>query len=376
MAFETIKIPSASVGNQAHIHLHRFGPLGVKGVKKVYIQAGLHADEHPGLLVAQHLLRHLEQLDQQNALKAEIVLVPFANPVGLRQKTFGHLVGRCDWHTGQNFNRHMAIDPQQVEASLAPSFGSDAIENDRLMRLGLKHLVAQRHDDFEINSLHKILLSQSIDAHYVLDLHCDDVALPHVFYGLHQQEMGQTLAQCLGFTICLEEDVTGTVAFDGTHTQPWVNMQNYHAQPVFSTPCFAATLELRGRSDVDPKLAEQDCLGILDFLAHEHLIERIPSPKKPIALKPCRVDQVRMVKATASGIITYRSKLGETLKAGEAFADLVLVDHPKAKSIPILAPCNGYLFSQTGQFFITKGDTVAMLSTQEQHIQAGTQLAF
>ena len=83
-----------------------------------------------------------------------------------------------------------------------------------------------------------------------------------------------------------------------------------------------------------------------------------------------------MVKATASGIITYRSKLGETLKAGEAFADLVLVDHPKAKSIPILAPCNGYLFSQTGQFFITKGDTVAMLSTQEQHIQAGTQLAF
>ena len=164
MAFETIKIPSASVGNQAHIHLHRFGPKGVKGVKKVYIQAGLHADEHPGLLVAQHLLRHLEQLDQQNALKAEIVLVPFANPVGLRQKTFGHLVGRCDWHTGQNFNRHMAIDPQQVEASLAPSFGSDAIENDRLMRLGLKHLVAQRHDDFEINSLHKILLSQSIDA--------------------------------------------------------------------------------------------------------------------------------------------------------------------------------------------------------------------
>ena len=90
MAFETIKIPSASVGNQAHIHLHRFGPKGVKGVKKVYIQAGLHADEHPGLLVAQHLLRHLEQLDQQNALKAEIVLVPFANPVGLRQKTFGH----------------------------------------------------------------------------------------------------------------------------------------------------------------------------------------------------------------------------------------------------------------------------------------------
>jgi len=59
MAFETIKLPTASVGNQTHIHLHRFGP---SGGKKVYIQAGLHADEYPGLLVAQHLLRHLNSL--------------------------------------------------------------------------------------------------------------------------------------------------------------------------------------------------------------------------------------------------------------------------------------------------------------------------
>ena len=120
----------------------------LKVLKSLYSGGFACGRTQSGLLVAQHLLRHLEQLDQQNALKAEIFLVPFANPVGLRQKTFGHLVGRCDWHTGQNFNRHMAIDPQQVEVSLAPSFGSDAIENDRLMRLGLKHLVAQRHDDF------------------------------------------------------------------------------------------------------------------------------------------------------------------------------------------------------------------------------------
>ena len=70
--------------------------------------------------------------------------------------------------------------------------------------------MSQRSDDFEINSLHKILRSHSIDAHYVLDLHCDDVALPHVFYGVHQQQMGKALANALGFPICLEEDVTGT----------------------------------------------------------------------------------------------------------------------------------------------------------------------
>ncbi len=46
MAFETIKLPTASVGNQTHIHLHRFGP---SGGKKVYIQAGagIVADSNP-----------------------------------------------------------------------------------------------------------------------------------------------------------------------------------------------------------------------------------------------------------------------------------------------------------------------------------------
>jgi predicted deacylase len=373
MAFETIKLPTASVGNQAHIHLHRFGP---SGGKKVYIQAGLHADEYPGMLVAQHLLRHLEQLDQQSAIKAEILLVPFANPVGLRQRSFGHVIGRCDWHTGQNFNRNMAINPDQVITTLSDSFGDDSIVNDRIMREGLKHLVSQRTDDFEINSLHKALLSYSIDAHYVLDLHCDDVALPHVFYGTHQQDAGKALAHAMGFEICLEEDVTGTVAFDGTHTQPWVTIENHLDRNVFSQPCFAATLELRGKNDVSPELAEKDCLGILDFLAHENLIHRIPTPQKPVQLRQLGVDQVRMVKASISGIVTYRSKLGDTLKAGEPFADIVLLDSPIAKSIPILSPCDGYLFSATGHYFTTKGDTIAMLATNEQQSKAGTQLAF
>ena len=373
MTFETIKLPTASVGSQAHINVHRFGP---SGGKKVYIQAGLHADEHPGLLVAQHLLRHLELLEKQGALKAEIVLVPFANPIGLRQRSFGHVVGRCDWHTGQNFNRNMAINTDQVMATLSDSFGDDLIENDQIMRAGLRTLVSQRTDDFEINSLHKALLLHSIDAHYVLDLHCDDVALPHIFYGVHQAETGAVLANAMGFSICLEEDVTGTVAFDGTHTQPWVNMEKHLGRPVFSKPCFAATLELRGRGDVSPELAEQDCLGILDFLTNENLIDRVPTPQKPVELKQLGVDQVKMVRASISGIVTYRSKLGATLKAGEPFADIVFLDSPTAKSVPILAPCDGYLFSATGHYFTTKGDTIAMLATTEQQNKAGTQLAF
>jgi hypothetical protein len=44
--------------------------------------------------------------------------------------------------------------------------------------------------------------------------------------------------------------------------------------------------------------------------------------------------------------------------------------------MPICAPCDGYLFSITGHHFITKGDTLAMLATDELQNKAGTQLAF
>jgi predicted deacylase len=48
------------------ISLH-YGPAGTG--RKVFIQASLHADEVPGLLVAHHLRRRLGELDAQGALR-------------------------------------------------------------------------------------------------------------------------------------------------------------------------------------------------------------------------------------------------------------------------------------------------------------------
>ena len=100
------------------------------------------------------------------------------------------------------------------------------------------------------------------------------------------------------------------------------------------------------------------------------------APQNPFKLKQLGVGQVKMVNALISGIVTYRSKLGDTLKAGAPFADVVLLDSPTAQSIPIVVPCNGVLFSITGHHFVAKGHTIAMLATDEQQIKVGTQLTF
>ncbi len=374
MALNNLTLPAAHAGQHTELLVHHFGP---KDGQKVYIQAGLHADEHPGLLVAQHLIAQLSALEANSQLKAHFVVVPFANPVGLRQRSFGRLIGRCDWHTGQNFNRGMSIDREFFSADFVENFTDDPETNDRKMRLALRQFVDQRETGFEIESLHRLLLSQSIDAHYVIDLHCDVVALPHVFYGTHQSDDGQLLAECLNFPVCLEEDVTGTVAFDATHTQPWVLTAQQPSAPVFHQPCFAATVELRGNGDVCDDLARQDCSGLLTFFSAKKLITGWQAnPTGHIKRTTLGVDQVKLINATAPGIITYQCQLNDQVKQGEKLAEIVLLDKASPTRIEVIAPCDGLVFSQTNEFYVSPGQTVAMLATEERQSKAGSQLSF
>ena len=55
---QRIPLPSPAPGSRRHLLLHRYGTAEAR--PKAYIQASLHADETPGMLVAHHLLRRLD----------------------------------------------------------------------------------------------------------------------------------------------------------------------------------------------------------------------------------------------------------------------------------------------------------------------------
>ena len=62
--------------------------FGVPGAgPKATLQAALHADEVPGLLVAHHLRERLSALEAEGRIRGEVVLVPVANPIGLTQRS-------------------------------------------------------------------------------------------------------------------------------------------------------------------------------------------------------------------------------------------------------------------------------------------------
>ena len=74
-------------GTETAITAFCYGP--VQGVRKVYVQASLHADELPGSLAAWQLCERLQALELQERIRAQIVVVPLCNPLGLRQKLLG-----------------------------------------------------------------------------------------------------------------------------------------------------------------------------------------------------------------------------------------------------------------------------------------------
>lgn len=371
MKVRRIPLTAPAPGHERHLTVHEFGA----GEHIAYIQAGLHADEWPGLLVVQHLLEKLAQLEQAGKILQTIRVVPYANPLGMNQRLFGVFPGRYDMVTGQNFNRGMALSAEELVARVEPQLTDDAEANDRRVRAELRALVNEKTTEYEVHALHKALLSESIDATVMLDLHCDFGAMPYLFYGKHQVEQGQALAHCLGFPLSLEEDVRGTVAFDGTHTQPWVVLSDQTSAPL-ARPCFAATLELRGVRDVDDAFAQRDAEGLLAFLEHQGFITDSGAEPQPMDGTPERfdVEQVKLVQSAANGILVHHMPLGSRVRQGEHIADIVLLDREAPQRVAVEAPVGGLLFNLSHTYLVHPGATLAMIASDEAVGEPGAQL--
>ena len=84
---QEVPLLSPSIGSHKTLVAFHYGPANA--ARKVYIQASLHAEELPGMLVAHHLKTQLAQADAEGRLDARVVLVPVANPIGLSQRAYG-----------------------------------------------------------------------------------------------------------------------------------------------------------------------------------------------------------------------------------------------------------------------------------------------
>ena len=345
--------PIATEDNVATFQLTSFHFGSAGSGKKVYIQASLHADEVPAMLVAHVLKRELERLEREGRIRGEIILVPAANPIGLSQVVQGIPFGRFDLANGINFNRaykHVAAD---LKASLVGRLGADAAANVALIREHARRSIAAWETENATHDLKKTLLGMAIDADVMLDLHCDNEAVLHLYTGTPLADVVRPLAALLGAHATLLARESGGEPFDEACSRLWWDLADAFPDAAIPMACIGVTVELRGEMDVRYELAEQDARALLQFLARQEVLDNALAPLPPLVAEPTPLEGVEPIAAPHSGVLVFLRKLGEWVQAGDALADIV---NPVSGQVTTLrCTQSGVLFASTAHRHLLRG---------------------
>jgi predicted deacylase len=348
------KHPIAIEDNVATFQLTSFH-FGTPGSgKKAYIQAALHADEVPAMLVAHHLRGELERLEAAGRIRGEVILVPAANPIGLSQAIQGAPFGRFDLHTGVNFNRAYKHVADELKLKLAGRLGPDAAANVALVRQHARDAVADWEPLDNAGALKKILLSMAIDADIMLDLHCDNEAVLHLYAGAPLAEAVAPLSALMQAHALLLSLESGGEPFDEACSRLWWELAAHFGPQVSIPPaCVAVTVELRGENDVNHAYARQDAQALLQYLAHAGVLDIPLDPLPEPRCAPTPLEGVEPIRAPHSGVLVFLKKLGDKVAAGEPIAELV--NPVSGKVTPVAATHAGVFFASTAHRHLLRG---------------------
>lgn len=363
---QIIDLPAMSPGAQRRIKAHRYGSKGAR--PKAYLQASLHADEIPGMLAAHHLLRLLDESDAKGDILGEIIVVPVANPIGAGQVLNSHFVGRYDFRSGLNFNRRWPDLSQGLAEKVAGKLGKDSKANIEIVRQAMGETVEGLYSLGENPSLRKELVRLAYDSDYVLDLHCDDEALLHLYTTKTYWPNVIDLAGDVGaHAVMLSED-SGVGSFDETFYTPWLRLQEtVGADYPLPPPCLTATVEFRGQADVYDEFAKADARALFNFLTRRGLI-RGTAPEAPVfAGDVADLEECEILRAPKAGVIAYRKRPGDRVKKGDLIAEIVdpMADDPSAARTEVRCQASGLMLSRKAMKAIGAGDGMGMIVGQE-----------
>jgi predicted deacylase len=316
MGTKTIKqhvIPASSLANARTLTEIRYGDQ--KAVNKAYIQAGLHADEAPGFLVMHHLINLLDSADAAGKIDGHILLVPVANPIGISQWRDERLQGRFDFFDSINFNRRHLDITVQIAKRVKNRLQDSPRENVTLIRKTAGKVLGSLAPRDEAAYLKHLLLTLAVDADVVLDLHCDDQALIHVYLGTPLWPEAADLSAQLGAEVTLLAEDSGVTPFDEACSRTWWNLAEKYPDYPIPSACLAATVELRGISDVSHARGAQDAGNIFLFLQRRGLIQGVPPEVPPLRNQATPLRGVEHIKAQAPGVVVFLKKPGDRILA-------------------------------------------------------------
>lgn len=362
MQHHTHQLLSPVPGTARCVHSFHYGPQN--GAGKVYIQASLHADELPGMLVAWHLKQRMAELDNAGRLLGEVVVVPVANPIGLEQVLMDTPLGRYELESGQNFNRGFVDLGQHVGDEIEARLTQDASRNRELVRDSLLAALNAQTATTQLHSLRLTLQRLACDADMVLDLHCDFESVEHLYTTPEAWPKVEPLSRYLGAQASLLATDSGGQSFDECFTLVWWQLQQRFGER-FPIPMgsFSVTLELRGQGDVNHSLASRDCQAIINYLIDFGLIDGERQMPPELLYPATPLAAVEPVATPVGGLLVFCAMPGEHVDAGQLIAEII---DPISDAVTSVHALNaGLLYARSLRRMATAGMVIAHVAGKQ-----------
>lgn len=323
---DEIEILPGSFGTSRRLHVHRFGDPAAG--PKAYVQASLHADETPAMLAAHHLLHRLAAANRAGDILGQVIVVPFANPIGLSQRMLNVHLGRGDLGGGGNFNRMFPdLAPAAIER-VRSRLGQDAKSNDRVIRSALRDAAADLTAHSELEALKIALLKLAADADIVLDLHSHYEGVTYLYCNGAGWPKAEDLSALVQSRATLVATGGAGMSFDEACDTPWVRIKEAYPDAPIDHGCLSVTLEYRGQADVSDELAAFDAEALVRFLQRRGVLAGDPGDLPAPLCEGTPAEAVDHVRAPVPGIIVHKVGLGDRVTAGQVVAEIVSPEAP------------------------------------------------
>jgi len=358
-------LPSATPGTQRILKAHHFGEAGAR--PKMYFQAGLHADEWPGFLVLNTLIKLLKKADEAGLIQGEIIIVPVANPIGLAQNFHGYIPGRFAFSDGGgNFNRNWPQLGAKVEKRIKDDITLDSVENLLLIRKAIQNELILLPETTELQGMKKTLLALSMDADEIIDLHCSGEASMHAYVAQEFESHFKPLLALLGARVGLSEEETGAFSFDETNVSVWRDLKAQYAG-LIPWGSRSLTVELRGENDISNEFAQYDAQALFSYLVLRGVVGGDLPAIDDSQVEYFPLDAMDLVKAPCAGIVCYHKAIGENVEVGELIGEVVnlMDDDVDTSRYPLIARTNGVFFARVQRRLVVCGESIAKIAGKE-----------
>lgn len=357
---ETIPLLPQTPGTQRSLVVHRFGQSGAK--PKVYFQAALHANEVPGIVVLDTLMRRLVPLDATGEVPGEVVIVPYANPIGLGDHVLGVPIGRYGLDSGSNFNRGFLDVGTLAAPCLDGRLRGDASDVATIRAAFLAEIDA-RMPRTELEALRLTLLRLAIDADRVFDLHTEEDAMFAAVLAPWTVGQARELVADVAPELVFYADYPPL--FDTACSRPWHALQQYfEGRVAIPQGCLSVTLEMRGVASIDAAQVERDANGLLAMLRRCGAVAGDAGTQPELAAEPMRFEGVEFIRAERAGVVVYHAELGERIAQGQVIAEIVdpAAADPRYSRTSVKSGTDGVLFCRRHTMLVRSDDVVAKVA--------------